>query len=640
MSFKGGTNMNVLFNKYITMLHTRLATATPDEQVRINASIAELSNPLVSGKFAISDTDMTLDIHTVNIKRHKQIQYAASLCLLDAMTDIRTNLDMMWINEWDNNVDLAHQPQYTHRSGIAIPANFNALPDGIVDNDGNPIAGENGINFGILLNEIADAKEHFCNSEYTDPNTIITLLNRYNNGRNFGSKNMIVCGLLIELLGYLEYYANQVPALFVLPAGININTMRDRLFACARHKNHLLFENIKGIYNNANKATYNRDILGRFQALQINHPERPEAIRDVLTTNDILYELKQGSSTLCRVIEGPITEANIRFEPREDFILRMQDIPMSNYKLHETRENPHLHYLSYNTTILNKFDEYINDFVLFRIKLNGKAKGILQEVDSLDRNIANIHDKPGPDGIIDKNAPSEILDITISAHYDGQKILKPESFIILNLEGEPIYAYTTLSLVYDLGYILYRQIYYCPWVDGKYDKRVFRYIFLLILHYDTIDKRNNNAALVTQIIRPLLDLITGLNLSNAANIQQSCERLTNLAGVVLSHDTYNNPQILINAIKSIQLSSIYEYVDEYKHIKLIMDSLLIWMNILYAGNNIPDNERSAIVTLIYSKVKNIYRGNDILAYTRQQFESYIVRIQAIVVQLRTIFGIV
>lgn len=647
MSFKGGTNMNVLFNKYLTMLHGRLATARPEEQARINASIAALSAENVTSKFAISDTDMSLDIHTVNIKRHKQIQYAASLCLLEAMTDIRTNLDLMWTNEWNNNVDLSHQPQYIHHSGIAAPVNFDALPNGIIlfDDAGNPVLDAAGnraesIDFDILLHEIAEAKEQFYNSGHSDPNIIITILNRYNNNvhnvNNLGSKNMIVCGLLIELLGYLEYYANQVPVLFVLPAGLNINTMRDRLFACARHKNHLLFEHIKGIYNHANKDRYAADILGKLQALQINHPNRRAEIRGVLTTNDILYELKQGSSTYCRVIEDPITAANITFEPCEDFILRMQDIPMSNYKLHETRNNPHYHYISYNTTILNKFDEYINDFVLFRIKLNGKVNGILQEVDSLNRNIANINDVAG--SIINKNAPSEILDITISAHYDGQKLLKPEPFIILTLEGEPIYAYSTLSLVYDLGYILYRQIYYCPWVDGKYDKRVFRYIFLLIMHYDTIDKSNNNATLVTQIIKPLLDFITSINLTNPHHIQQSYNRLTILANQMLSHNTYNNPQLLINVIKSIQISSIFEYNAEYKHIKLIMDSLLIWMNLLYAGD-IPDNERNNIVMFIYSKVKNIYRSNDILLYTKQQFESYISRLQLIVVQLRIIFGI-
>jgi hypothetical protein len=641
MAFKGGTNMNVIFNDYLNMLRMKLARASAAESAKINASIGQLTVGEVTSKFAISDTDMSLDIITVNIKRHKQIQYCASLCILEAMTAIRTNLDMMWNSEYTNISDISRDPNYTHRTNMAPPAGFAGLPTGIVD-DAGPVAGDAGLNFDTLKHEIEHAKEAFYTSGLVNPTEIINLLNRYNIGGNIGSQNMIVCGLLIELLGHLEYYVNSNTAVLVpLLNGLNINNMRDRLFECAKHKNHLLFENIKGMYNSANKARYNTSILNKLQSLQINHPSRDARIRGILQTSDILYELKQGNSLYCRVVETPITEGdNITFEPREDFILRMQDIPMSNYCLHETMETPHYHYLSYNTTIFNKFDEYTNDFVLFRIKLNGKVMQLLQTVDTLNTDIANIHDNAGPDSIIDKNAPSEILDVTISAHYDGQKILKPEPFQIKIINNEPIYAYTTLSLVYDLGYILFRQIYYCPWSDGKYDKRIFRYMFLLTLHYDSIDKQNNNNDLVSTVIKPLFNMIMSINISNPVNIRATIGNLNAYGAVILQNNFYNNVAELLKAIKTIQISSIYMYNEEYKHINLIADSLFIWLYLIYGdGPGINNDIRTEIIEFIYSKMKNIYRGNDILDYTRGKFGEYIDKLKLIVIQLRNIFDI-
>ncbi len=648
LAFKGGTNMNIIYVNYITRLVDLARNANAADAAVINNCINMLRDDFVSSKFGISDTDMSLDITTINIKRHKQIQYAASLCILESMEAIRTNMDMMWTNELAPDSDLNLYREYTHHANIAPPANFAALPIGVEDNV-NPPADP--LDFGHLLTKIATVKEEFYDSGYTDITSIINLINNYDNhglAGNFGSQNMIVCGLLIELLDYLDYYHhNPQPgaAPIVLPVGFDIDAKRARLTECARHKNHLLFTNIQGIYNNANKRRYNADILRRFGEMQITSPSRRPEDRNVLGIKDIMYEMKQGSSTYCRIIDNrPIAAADISFEPREDFLLRMQDIPLSNYKLHETRENPHYHYISYNTTILNKFDEYINDFALFRIKLNGTVSNILQKVDKLDTDIRNIHDEVGPNSIINKSSPSEILDITISAHYDGQKHFKPESHTVIVLENEPIYACTTLTLVYDLGYILYRQAYYCPWTDGKYDKRVFRYLFLLTLHYDNIDKDNNDTVLVDRVIKPLFNIIDQIDLSTPANIIQTNTRLNQYAAICLQNTFYNNPVSLLNALNYIQISSIYLYKEDYEHIKLIVDSLLLWINILHvpAPDGMPaisEAMRTDTVTFIYSKLRNVYRGNDILRYTRAKYDVYIDNLKNIIRRLRGIYNI-
>jgi hypothetical protein len=165
---------------------------------------------------------------------------------------------------------------------------------------------------------------------------------------------------------------------------------------------------------------------------------------------------------------------------REDFYIQ-PDLVANNTMIIDNKKNNY-HYI-YQNSIIKKsrnMNSAIVDFDLLRIKYNFEV------------NFDVTNNNTEPKNNIFK-IPSEFIDISICG-YDDTSLFNfrkdPEHALqIYNIDyinGEnnytlECYGYSIDFTMHDLTYVLYTQNIFTPWIDGKYEKRLYRLTCLELL---------------------------------------------------------------------------------------------------------------------------------------------------------------
>lgn len=208
------------------------------------------------------------------------------------------------------------------------------------------------------------------------------------------------------------------------------------------------------------------------------------------------------------------------------------------YDTNNSYENQYYHYISYNNSIYNSYEQYNRKFDLFRIKFNVR----------LTKPIISVDDK-----LKDKyDVPSEFVDVSIPAFQDINRKyfyneVQEEGINILNSTfGLETYYWNTYSihqLYDDLVKILFGPT-IIPWYDGKYNKRIIR--LLLLFSFYKIEKsvKNKESCQWICCLTDLLKLTNELyNYTN--NSQDNIISLQSIKPIILGklyNDKYNDEQ--------------------------------------------------------------------------------------------------
>ena len=174
-------------------------------------------------------------------------------------------------------------------------------------------------------------------------------------------------------------------------------------------------------------------------------------------------------------------------------ILFQQDNYDVDFYIHNKSNN--FHYITYNSTIYMMIGQSLTNFDLIRSKLNFQLKNVNKKkyLPYINDNDPNIQ----PNGSI--KIPSEFIDISISNFEDSfyQDFIKnPNKYTIkydftINLSNytnliDRNFSVNSLTIEYFIHdlikIIFFDSVVSHPWIDIKYDKRLFRLFFLYAIH--------------------------------------------------------------------------------------------------------------------------------------------------------------
>lgn len=204
---------------------------------------------------------------------------------------------------------------------------------------------------------------------------------------------------------------------------------------------------------------------------------------------------------------------NTKRKSFKDYEINHIDFTITNFKEEiemieymELKEN--YIFITYINSIKLLFFTSLNDFSLFRLKLNNQLK---YTEEKKDKNINKI-----------LNIPIELIDVSINSIYDNQisslyykhflgKIdkLKLYNFNLLDDLIIEIEVPSILYMYYDIIVMLF-QNHIFPWLESKYDKRLDRLCQLYVLNHLNVNNKEciyNISYFITFIDNIMLNLI-------------------------------------------------------------------------------------------------------------------------------------
>lgn len=283
---------------------------------------------------------------------------------------------------------------------------------------------------------------------------------------------------------------------------------------------------------------------------------------------------------------------------RNSFIIR--SINDLDFYKKENISNEKVHYITYNN-IINVFrcGNYIGvNFDLVRIKFNIVVKGSLEKY-------IDIKNENKVENIV--NIPSEFLDISIPlfGDYNYNHTLRYDNVILTSGENKlQVNAYNLRQICDDLSFILFRQQYYCPWIDNKYEKRVVRFMYFSFMD---IYRKEDDIKIMINLINVIREIYN--NIKNGIDIRETINNSGIVAYDYLEHTikNYENSDsnlpfasiLLIDSrylrykdmIASILLLAYMQKLNTIEYIKLV--------NILRARYNYKEYEVSEEVHKLY-----------------------------------------
>jgi hypothetical protein len=267
-----------------------------------------------------------------------------------------------------------------------------------------------------------------------------------------------------------------------------------------------IYELFHHIYNNQIYAKKKNQVMQNIENM-INYKQR-KLVQSQFYTKDKFDEYKQKLVTLLNnelidkllfkvtytgndIIETAVTLTkwatvnDITIDPRDNFYTKYTDDP-----LHISKSGPlapkRYHYITANHLINRvRFNrKNVTNFDLFRIKFNTKISNCVDIKTNSPQNERKRKRKRSNGGNI--NIPSEFIDISVPQYGSDNVNIEHAKQIHINMcdfkngteNHLQLYSYTLKEIVKDLEYVLFTQNYFCPWIDKKYIKRIYRLILL------------------------------------------------------------------------------------------------------------------------------------------------------------------
>ena len=665
--FKGGTNMNFIYNHLINYI-----TITPAIDPQVKQDLLLFLNEKYDSNFKVSDTDMTLHIYSESNRRFLILQKASYQKVIETLDNISQTLDYLFNNN-NINVILPPLPPYTTVENVFF---------------------DNIFSFIERLNHEKETKS-------IDQN-ILFIRNTFISSSIIFS-NCQINSYLIEFIDYIKFN-NKIDNLInninnpELPA--DLLKYREDLFLYAQHDLNSIRNKLQTLYTDAKKVEFKQNLLTKL--VEYKTDVEPS---NRIENNTELYKARLDEQEIYKYFKKPILDNiiininNINIPPppltipiiavagsavdvernndavnnavnpdlnnsgRPDVFLFDINNATNPVKIQSINNN-RLHYLSVNHSIANMVaNSKINNFNLARIKLNIKLKDccidfnktpikdfenynvatnnyVIVDAQNEAKITAYSQANANIDTVIDKDIPSEILDISLSEHF-SQKTLQYKEFtkigkyLAVKLEDKyEIICYGYLQLFMDLKDVLYKQMHFTPWIDNKYNKRISRmFIFYVLGNLFELNKDYQTYIFpILTKIKNLCDCILGARDPATGNIIPA-NFANNLGANVQYTDLLaefcNTPgNINVNycdekLITSKTFSELVNIKYEYLIIEDILDSIII--NTTYYNNDVN------YINLLeyYSDMYNYSAPVDINTY-KTQFREYVKNIYEII----------
>ena len=280
--FKGGTAMNFIYNAVLE--HER------DLQKR-----EILMGNNISKKFKVSDTDCAVDIMTYNNKRYRRLTYACAKNITYGLYEIAENFELLW--NLESNRDYKQDNSYYYNN---VGENHrDVTPDSIYPDI-------NQLKYVIDVAKSDEATLGRINNIHELENVLELRANQLENG----SKDPFECGLIIEFIDFIQ-----------ITKKINIfNDLRQTLYNCGLISLRQLFEKIDQIYTTVKKEEFKSNIVAELNTLKANIETK---YNNGEIDNKTLYNKSNNSYYIFTDVE--INKDNVKFEGKNDFLLRNQD---------------------------------------------------------------------------------------------------------------------------------------------------------------------------------------------------------------------------------------------------------------------------------------------------------------------------
>ena len=551
--FKGGTLMNKFFLSHITTIKNKYkdtSSTNVSEKYNINLSkfdidlendtssgdntdtFSNFSDNILKKKFAISDTDYSLVIHTFEHDRFNIIYQFAINALAKAF-DIMNDV----FEEYYNSVlDPDNELNMENSINSYIPNTTRSVYNGTKDYIleilrydiffGDDIKNKNNLAYNLILDYIRPIPNEI--NTYTDIYYLYDTL---------------------EIINLLIYMQSADPQRI---EGIDLNHIRDILTI----RIELLVE--KKLVNLKNDLFYTYTKINQFKmnmlAKYINIQDNQETNKAYYTEKIERFDHPAKEIMINKYVlnkNNNYTLDSFQIKPRKSVVVTSNSNPIIYNRIKETVSEK-IHYSSFNTLIRKvKTDGSVTDFDLIRTKFNVEfPPGIIK--------------KNGEDSVI--KIPSEFIDVSIPRYDEASRKsyfdeIKNNNLIpyMLNLVTSDnriicVYSYSPSDISHDLQYVLVNQNTIEPWLDQKYAKRVIRLILFIILA-SYIDARRNRTLM-----------------ANSLSFCELCSKLFNYAEgdlfpytqIAKTIDTVNyNAQSLIN-------------MENY--VKIIHENIFLWIN--------------------------------------------------------------
>lgn len=158
---------------------------------------------------------------------------------------------------------------------------------------------------------------------------------------------------------------------------------------------------------------------------------------------------------------------NVDISDRRDMIVCSSNNTLMQIKNKECEDSGR-HYVTFNNIIYIRQPVSVC-FDLMRIKFNTTCNEVFTKNKVAQR----------------LSIPSEFIDVSIPRYQDTSlgMFLKHDKVYDMRYTDETtdvsLVSYDLEEICSDLQYVLFEQNYYCPWLDRKYEKRLFRLMFML-----------------------------------------------------------------------------------------------------------------------------------------------------------------
>lgn len=226
----------------------------------------------------------------------------------------------------------------------------------------------------------------------------------------------------------------------------------------------------------------------------------------------------------------------------------------------------HYHYISYNNSIYNSYEQFSRKFDLFRIKFNVEITKPIIKIDNVETHKYNI--------------PSEFIDVSIPSFQDVNRkyfyneVQKEGIYIMKYSNGTDEYFWNTYSihqLYDDLLKILFGPT-IIPWYDSKYDKRIIR--LLLLFSFYKIEKsvkKYNDGCEWICFLTDILKLTNELFIYSFSNDIDNLMSVQSIKPFILgkNYNSYYSNELATITIEKYILDNIFYKLNELGYNQII-----------------------------------------------------------------------
>jgi hypothetical protein len=639
--FKGGNVMSMFYKDIMENILNNLNPAlTIDDVINDHGNVNRIQNPdgttmsikdffekNIKKNFKVSDVDYSIYIDTDNYDRFIFLHELVIKNAARTIDEIKNFFNIYYDAIVNGNIDNTLIDLY----------NF-----GTFDSDDDPTIG--------LVTDLKDLINSLKIS-HDDINAIdlfiedsLTILNKYKPlNYNFlrNTVNIELCETLLEHIFYIKYYKELYKLNIPMNDLLTMNTiLLNRVKILLTNKKAKLIQN--EFYTNTKFNDLIAQIVRSYQNKEIMTEPRYELVKENFKQTPVEYKVDEAN-----YLNNPNTPVNQYILPtgkiniigRHDAISSAKNDMIKQEKIKiipNLNPTKNIHYSTFNNVIRKQrnVNSSISDFDLMRIKFNINLENYMKK-DNIMLPVYKI--------------PSEFIDLSIPNYFDSGRTkltseIKHTGSIYtykINLNGKKFYidSYNTLQLLEDIIYVLYSQNSYIPWIDVKYEKRIERFIILLIMsmldlktdgNYELKNTLNSRFKELLEITDSVYEYIINKTPNypyTAFKNYLSYENddiplLIPTDGDLDNYITYKIENFL-DKNKNATIYSLFRTKEKYNLYKNILDNMIFWSRIYNLNDdkilNIINKYRSDYLWEEYDKTDQI-NGVNILTYNKNKFK--------------------